>query len=180
MRFLLDDQCAGHVRMTFASADIEIGSCRRSHHDLQGLPRSNHHAGGTGRFRSLIRHRGLGGIHENGAVELMYFPACVVHGEGERSRCSHTHKVRRKPEVFCSEGDGLHRPVACEEGGEHQTHDRNRDPPVHRQDRAELSRTPMPASIQESPRPFKWLSQSRALLAKVYTASCNDEHHRLT
>lgn len=116
--------------MTFAPADIEIGSRRRSHHNAQGLPRSNHHTGGTGRFRSLIRHRGLGGVHEDGAVEFMDFPACIVYGEGERSGRSHPHKVRRKSEVFCGDRDGLHRPVACEESGEHQTNEK--DPPVHR------------------------------------------------
>jgi hypothetical protein len=51
----------------------------------------------------------------------------------------------------------LHRPVAREEGGEHQTDDR--DPIVHRQNRTELTRTYTPASIQESPRPFNWLSR---------------------
>ena len=53
-RGLLDDQCAGHVRVTFASADINIGSCWRSHDDSQGLPRSNHNAGSTGRFTEII------------------------------------------------------------------------------------------------------------------------------
>jgi hypothetical protein len=157
VRFLLEDQCAGHVRVTFASADIEIGSCWRSHNDSQGLPRSNHNTWGTGRLRSLFRHRGLGGVHEERAVELVHFPAGVVHGEGERSRRSHPHKVRRKSEVFCGEGYGLYRPVACEEGGDDEAEDR--DPTVHRQDRTELTRTQTPASIQESPRPFKWLSQ---------------------
>jgi hypothetical protein len=157
VRFLLDNQCAGHVRVTFSSADIEIGSCWRSHNDSQGLPRSNHNTWGTGRLRSLFRHRGLGGVHEDGAVELVHFPAGVVHGEGEWSRRSHPHKVRRKSEVFCGEGYGLHRPVACEEGGDDEAEDR--DPTVHRQDRTELTRTQTPASIQESPRPLKWLSQ---------------------
>ena len=157
MRLLLDDQCAGHVRVTFASADIEIGSCWRSHDNSKGLSRSNHNAGSTGRFRSLFRQRGLGGIHEDRAVELVHFPAGVVHGEGERSRCSNPHKVRRKSEVFCGEGHGLHRPVTGEEGDDDEAEDR--DPTVHRQDRTELTRTQTPASIQESPRPFNWLSQ---------------------
>src|SRR6266550_2345791 len=80
---LLDNQCAGHVRVTFASADIEIGSRWRSHGDSNGFPWSNHNAGGTGRFRSLLRQRGLGCIHEDRAVELVHFPAGVVDGEGE-------------------------------------------------------------------------------------------------
>ena len=125
-------------------------SCR----DCPGL---NQNAGGTGRFWSLLRQRGLYGVHEDGAVELVYFPAGVVHGEGERSRCPYPHKVRCKFEVFCGEGHGLHRPVTREEGGDDEAEDR--DPTVHRQDRTELSRTQTPESIQESPHPFKWLSQ---------------------
>src|SRR5262245_55377921 len=88
----------------------------------------------------------------------MHFPAGVVHDEGEWSRCSHSHKVRCKSEVFCRDGHGLHRPVTRKEGGEQQTDER--DPAGERQDPTELTRTHTPASIQESSRPFKWLSQS--------------------
>jgi len=57
------------------------------------------------------------------------FPAGVMYGERERSRRSHPHKVRRKSEVFRIDRHSLHRPVACEESGEHQTEDR--DPAIH-------------------------------------------------
>src|SRR4026207_1346245 len=48
IRGLLDDQCAGHVRVAFAPVDIEIGSRWRSHDDLQGLPRPDLKAGWAG------------------------------------------------------------------------------------------------------------------------------------
>ena len=146
---------------------------------MQGLPRSNHNAGSTGRLRSVFRQRGFGGVHEDGAVELVHFPAGVVDGESEWSRRSHPHKVRRKSEVFCGEGHGLHRPVAREKGSDEEAEDR--DPTVHRQNRTELTGTHRPASIQ-----CRHISShgcrniltaankgSGALVAEVYTASCS-------
>jgi hypothetical protein len=60
----------------------------------------------------------------------MHFQAGVVQGEGEWSRCPNPHKVRRKSEVFCGEGGGLHRPVACKESGDREADEK--DLTVHR------------------------------------------------
>lgn len=67
----------------------------------------------------------IGGVHQDRAVELVHFPAGVVHGECEWCRRSHAHKVRRKSEVFCVDRHGLHRSITGEEGGDDEAEDRD-------------------------------------------------------
>lgn len=100
---LLNDECAGHICVTFATADVEVRSRRRCHGKLQRFPRLKQD---TGRFHRYGR-RFACRIHENSTVKFVHFPPGVVDRKDQRRRRTDCYELRGKAKVFGDERDRL-------------------------------------------------------------------------